>query len=347
MPTPYLFLIQIVARIVIAGVTAYVLALAYADLLGNSYIWLIELIRYVPFPVFLVPSLAAAGMSILLGRWWRWAAAFTLLGVLISAMNLSAGFGDEGSGKLRVMTYNIKSYLAESRDKGYGQIAWEIVQHDPDVVLIQDANMLAGPTEEMPDSAKAMLKGRQVYSNGQYMVASRYPLKGCKRNLISFRSEDHGYIQCTTTVAGVEVDLVTAHFVSPRPGLTAIRHQGFNGLPAWKENFSDRMTQANLLAADLAQTSRPTIVGGDLNAPPRSPVIGALARAGLRDAFAAASVGYGYTYGHALKFGFSYIRIDHILVSSTIGVRKGYVGGNEGSEHRPVIADLLLKRAEN
>lgn len=281
-----------------------------------------------------------------LGRWWRLLAIFAFFGVLISAMNLSAGFGDEGSGKLRVMTYNIKSYLAVSRDKGYGQIAWEVVQHDPDILLIQDANMLAGPIQEMPDSAKAMLKGRQIYSNGQYMIASRYPLKGCKRKQISFRGEEHGYIQCTTTAAGVEVDIVTAHFVSPRPGLTAVRHQGFSGLSVWKENFSDRMTQANLLAADVARSSRPTIVAGDLNAPPGSPIIGALIRAGLRDAFAAASVGYGFTYGHALKFGFSYIRIDHILVSSTIGVQAGFVGGQEGSEHRPVIADLLLRRAE-
>ena len=40
----------------------------------------------------------------------------------------------------------------------------------------------------------------------------------------------------------------------------------------------------------------------------------------------------------------SFVRIDHILVSPELGVRHSFVGGKEASEHRPVIADLLLQR---
>ena len=40
----------------------------------------------------------------------------------------------------------------------------------------------------------------------------------------------------------------------------------------------------------------------------------------------------------------SFLRIDHILVSPEIGVIGAFAGDKEGSEHRPVIADLLLKR---
>jgi endonuclease/exonuclease/phosphatase (EEP) superfamily protein YafD len=42
----------------------------------------------------------------------------------------------------------------------------------------------------------------------------------------------------------------------------------------------------------------------------------------------------------------SFLRIDHILVSPEIGVVDAFAGGKEGSEHRPVIADLLLRRDE-
>ncbi len=65
---------------------------------------------------------------------------------------------------------------------------------------------------------------------------------------------------------------------------------------------------------------------------------------GLRDAFSSAAFGYGYTHGHSLRFGLSFNRIDHILVSDDIGVGDAIVGGRKGSEHRPVIADLWLKR---
>jgi endonuclease/exonuclease/phosphatase (EEP) superfamily protein YafD len=40
----------------------------------------------------------------------------------------------------------------------------------------------------------------------------------------------------------------------------------------------------------------------------------------------------------------SFLRIDHILVSPEIGVVSAFAGGKDGSEHRPVIADLLLAR---
>ena len=64
----------------------------------------------------------------------------------------------------------------------------------------------------------------------------------------------------------------------------------------------------------------------------------------LRDAFAAGGRGYGHTHGHSLKPRFSFLRIDHILVSPSLGVRNCYVGSQYASQHRPVIADLLVRR---
>jgi vancomycin resistance protein VanJ len=104
------------------------------------------------------------------------------------------------------------------------------------------------------------------------------------------------------------------------------------------------MHQARSLAFALAGNPRPLILAGDLNAPESSPVLGTLKAIGLRDAFSAAGIGYGYTHGHSLRPGFSFLRIDHVLVSAGIGVADCFVGGSEASEHRPVIADLLLSR---
>ena len=63
---------------------------------------------------------------------------------------------------------------------------------------------------------------------------------------------------------------------------------------------------------------------------------------GFRDAFSSAGWGYGFTHGHSLRPHFSTTRIDHILVSHELGVADCFVGGKEGSDHRPVIADLWI-----
>jgi endonuclease/exonuclease/phosphatase (EEP) superfamily protein YafD len=94
----------------------------------------------------------------------------------------------------------------------------------------------------------------------------------------------------------------------------------------------------------VTDTARPVIVAGDLNAETDSPVVRRLLATGLRDAFSSAGRGYGYTHGHSLRLRISFLRIDHILVGPTIGVRECFPGGMDASDHRPVIATLLLSR---
>jgi endonuclease/exonuclease/phosphatase (EEP) superfamily protein YafD len=134
------------------------------------------------------------------------------------------------------------------------------------------------------------------------------------------------------------------HFASPREGLNAARHEGLDGIDDWRRNYGSRLTQAHALAADMRHALRPLIVAGDLNAPVSSPVLRSLLDTGLRDAHSSVGRGFGYSYGHDLRPGFSFLRIDHILVSADVGLAGTHVGGRTASEHRPVIADLLLRR---
>ena len=70
----------------------------------------------------------------------------------------------------------------------------------------------------------------------------------------------------------------------------------------------------------------------------------ALLALGLRDAFASAGRGYGYTYGHTLRPRFSFLRIDHILVSPDFAVRDEPASAvTTRPDHRPVIADLAWR----
>ncbi len=335
---------NLLARLAVGATLVCALALWGAFEFAAANVWFAELARYVPYPAYLVPAATAVALSLRLSWRWRIAALAVLGMVLVPIMDLQIGGAEAGTGRVRVMTYNIKAYRAAERAGGVAAIAWEVALHDADIIVMQDAGYVAHLLEARPKEALPMFGGRQIETSGQYIIASRFPLRECTEGNISFPGEQHHYFRCVVSARGVDVDLFTAHLLSPRDGLNATRHERLGGVAEWQENVAARMQQSRLLAADVAASGRPVILAGDLNAPEHSPVLRQLLATGLRDAFSVAGTGYGYTHGHSLRPHISFNRIDHILVGATIGVADSYVGGKDASEHRPVIADLWLKR---
>lgn len=333
------------ARIAVLGTFVLAVLQSAAYSLPSFSTWWLELLQYVPYPAYLLPALGAWALSFLLPRAWRVVA--TITGVLVATviMGAVAGHADAGSGPLRMMTYNVKAYAAENRPGGFEALALEVASHDPDLLVMQDAGELASHHQHSPEALAGLFAGRHVYMHGQYIVASRYPLRDCRHDDLSYREVPADFVHCIVSVDGLDVDLVTAHLLSPRRGLNATRRERIEGIDDWQQNFADRLTQARKLAVHAGARSRPMILAGDLNASESSPVIRTLLAQDLRDAFSSAGWGYGFTHGHALKVGISFLRIDHILVSPEIGVTDAAPGGWQASEHRPVIADLLLRRS--
>lgn len=305
---------------------------------------ILALLLYVPYPVYLAPAVMALIWSFSLGWRWRVLAMGSVVFVLTVLMRPAWGHSDDGYRRVRLMTYNVKAYLAVHRPTGVAEVAMEVLQHDPDVVVMQDAGQFLDERYSPPTAIKTIFGQREVYAFGQYIVASRFPMKGCLPGWIPYNGQNHSYVHCVISVNGTDFDLVTVHFVTPRDGLNAARNGGVQGLGAWRDNMNKRLTQSGVLAEHLRLMKRPRIVAGDLNAPENSSVVQDLLDTGMRDAFAYAGLGYGYTHGHSLWPGISFLRIDHILVSDDIGVSDAFVGGKVASQHRPVIADLLLVR---
>ena len=309
--------------------------------------WWLELTRYLPYLAFLAPAGAALLLSCRLGRRWVLASAATLVLVASLTMGLVWNRGDAGPGDappLRLMTYNIKAFLAAQRADGLADLAREIARHDPDIVMVQDAHGMSAAPGGGPASEALLFGARERHRVGQYLIASRFPLRDCARGSLAVRGDDVGYLRCVANVRGTELTVVGVHFESPRNGLNAARREGLDGVDDWRRNHAERLEQARLLARQFAGGPRPLVIAGDLNAPESSPVVRTLLATGLRDAFSAAGRGYGYSYGHALRVGFSFLRIDHILVSPEIGVADCTVGVGRASAHRPVVADLWLRR---
>lgn len=325
--------------VVLGNLAAVFLAWGFRN--GPERHWLFSVIEYAPYPVFLLPFLVLVAAAFLVGRVWVLLALAGLIFVATEVMDLEIHLGESGSNRIRVLTFNVKDYLARREPFGLADIANEIARHDPDIFVLQDARSFQQDVID-PTFARGLFGDRETYKFGQYVIASRFPLHDCRNGWISFRDEPHTYATCVVSIQGKDIHLVTTHFMTPRSGLAATRFNPIRGMREWTENVSDRMTQARLLAADLHALDRPVIVAGDLNSPTASLVVRTLLDTGLRDAFSVAGLGYGYTWGHSLRFRFSFLRIDHILVSREFRVARSFVGHAAGSAHRPVIADLYL-----
>ena len=319
-----------------------IISLGYVT--GPEYHWSIAYLQYVPYYLFCAPVLVAVLLSFGCSRRWRTASIISLGLVLTVIMGLATGWPDDGAERIRVMTFNVKDYITISQNEGLDTIIKEVNMHDPDVLVLQDAVKINARWEEKSPAVLPLFADRNVYTFGQYAVISRYPLKDCGKGSISFLREVHTYVHCVVVTGFTQIDLYTAHLLTPRDGLNAVRHENLGAISTWQENINDRMTQAQRLAGDLQKSMRPIILAGDFNAPDRSLVLRTLMHNRLRDAYASAGLGYGYTYGHSFRPGISFLRIDHILVDPSIGVARCYEGSKEVSPHRPVIADLLLKR---
>ncbi len=301
-------------------------------------------LQYLPWPLLALPMGA-----LWLAMWplgWRWA----LVGVMPIAMVLgpisgfTVGWGEQGRVPVRVMSYNVKSVLLNRQPMGPAELAHEVNWFNPDVVVTQAAEQLLAHELLHPEDFKRLAGGRAIRNVGQYVIFSRYPFVRCDDKLTAPSGLGFNYFHCVLDVQGRHLNLINLHFMTPRSGLNALRQLGVKGVPLWRMNLEVRLAESAAVAEAVRNCPRPCVVAGDFNAPEHSRVVQQIAEAGFRDAWRSASWGWGYTHGHSLIRGWSFSRIDHILVSEDVAVARTLVGGAIASEHRPVVSDLYLQR---
>ncbi|MES2304390.1 MAG: endonuclease/exonuclease/phosphatase family protein [Gemmatimonadota bacterium] len=87
----------------------------------------------------------------------------------------------------------------------------------------------------------------------------------------------------------------------------------------------------------LPTSDQPTIVVGDFNLPIESAIF-RRHWSDLRDAFSRGGLGSG----HTKRTRWWGVRIDHILTTSEIGTSRSFTGRDVGSDHLPLVADLII-----
>lgn len=244
------------------------------------------------------------------------------------------------------MTWNVKYGMHD--ELAHMALINDIERNNPAVLLLQDAHgALIGPLEKY-------FNNWNVRSYGQYIIASRLPLGELQVQRISFPGEEHAWVRTRLLIGGTAVALYNVHFQTPRWGLNALRVVRKKpwylpkAVQQLEDNVAARFTQVRTLRDYIRKEQGPVIIAGDLNSPDASKVCATLRDAGFHDAFAEGGKGYGYTYGHFLlkhrlpAIDISWMRIDHIMVNSQFQSRHCWIGTGEASDHRPVIADLVL-----
>ena len=333
----------------LTGVYALVLVtISVLNRMGPDFFWLGALNLYLPQVMWAVPGLILFLAFFKLDRSWMWLPLLCVLWVLGPLMGFSWSLPAPKSATagltIRVMTWNVK----------YGRydiaaLLEELTRHTPDVVLLQDApGSMRGPL-------KYHFREWHTRSFGQYVIASKYPLFDAEvHELPSSSHREENFLRCRMRIGSELISLYNVHFKTPRRSLNAFRtarRQPWylpEAINYFDRNVRLRLVQAATMVEHLNAEQGPVIVAGDLNAPEASLVCATLREAGLRDAFSEGGTGYGFTYGHLLLknrlpwLRISWMRIDHIMLNSRFTTQRAWTGSGQASDHRPVIADLVL-----
>ncbi|NLG63664.1 MAG: metal-dependent hydrolase [Candidatus Cloacimonetes bacterium] len=272
--------------------------------------------------------------------------AVAVLSALISCSPPAAQLQDGGASQpieLRVMTFNIRA--------GNGDldgIARVIRDAAPDIVGLQEvdvhfssrsgfvdqASTLAGALEmevrfahiyELePDSA-----GRPPRRYGVAML-SRYPV-------LEFRNHE---LHRLSTVEEEPAPRPRTGFLEAILDVEGTRVRFFNTHLDYRPDPALRTTQVEETLAILGETRMPTLLIGDLNARPDAAELQPLL-AFLHDAWRDQPAP-----GHTFPSDAPDRRIDYILHSDHFEVQRVEVLETTASDHRPVVADLVMTHVE-
>lgn len=284
----------------------------------------------------LLPALHRVGARRLLGA--HVAAGLMVVGPIMGLHASRPKQPAAGTPRLRVLSYNV----------WYGHLGNEAIRDEvtpwsPDVVVLQ---AMRSSVEEF--CRRDLFKGWHIESTGEFLVASRFPIVASDRPLPDADGLPLGHARYTIDSPLGLIDVYATHPMSPRPGLEALRGKGLRrvlreGVPEQAEDRVDQNTwgrerQVILLGKAAAASKHPVIIAGDTNLPERSRIYREqLAR--WQDGFVEAGLGYGYTYpANKLR---PWLRIDRILAGPELAFTSFSVGGRGGSDHCPVIADLV------
>jgi vancomycin resistance protein VanJ len=162
-------------------------------------------------------------------------------------------------------------------------------------------------------------------------ILSRHPILA--EELLFLNWHTHPHQLATLSIDGIPLRMIVIHPPPPHYELDA------NG------PYQSRGTDDLIMIIEIATADEPTIMLGDLNATDQSTDYALLQGAGFSDAFRAAGWGFGTTFPDrigAYTLPAPLVRIDYIWHTEHFCATRAWVGPDAGSDHLPVLAELVL-----
>ncbi len=294
---------------------------------GARYFWLFDLavhfrVQYAAmglfgFVVLLIARAPAWALLALVVASWN--AMYAAPALVTHPMTLPRVAGEAATGdpvRLRVASINVL-YTNEQ----YSRVVEFVQRERPDAVAMLEMTArwrqaLASLDKIYPHRYQTMGVG------GRGMTFwTRLPMKDVSVLPIGVRQEPA--IQATVEVQGREVRIFAVHTTWPLAPASAAR----------------RNQQLELLAERARAVTLPLVVMGDMNITAFSPHFQQLlVDGGLRSA----AEGFGWQASWPSFLPPAGIQIDHALVNSRVAVEHFTRGAATGSDHLPIVADLVL-----
>ena len=311
---------------------------------GGDRWWFPTLILFGPRWLCALPLAVLAPAAAFWRRRLLWpltAAAIVVVGPIMGLCLPWARLAVPEGPKLRVLTCNLKDRCHDNA------VLNELIRRAaPDVVALQGCS---------EDARIAWPEGWHVCQQGEMLIASRYPLGEVQRLSQDSPDEDGDVLPSTPRlhllgclIAAPQGDLCfcTVHPASPHHGIAPLLSHNTvlrpSASPLLSAEIENRWQDSRELSKRLHGRGGPQIIAGDLNLPPDSAIYRTF-WAGYWNAFSSTGLGFGYTEWPrlpVLRFG---IRIDHILSSPDWQPCRCWVGPDVGSDHLPLIADLVWR----
>ena len=317
-----------------AGAVLVAAVWAAGDLVGERH-WTTTLLAYVPQHPFLVPSALLLLASLARRRVWLALANIVVLAFgAFQLLGLSLAPQDTGTRpSLRVMTYNI-----HHGSLGIEAVARDIRRQNPDVVLLQECNAFRSWPDPMPRLAQ-LLPGYRTYLAGdEVAMLCRLPV----RSVAAWPLRDSGprriALSAVLSVGGRSLRVLNVHLMTSSTG-SSLARSGRRAPDHLRQTARVRGEQLERVRQWVQSGDGPCIVAGDFNTPPRGVFYRRMPARGLSDSFRQAGRGFGATYPSDIPL----LRIDHIFTGKGVRALRTWVPRTHGSDHRPVVADLLLE----
>ncbi|MBB6429328.1 endonuclease/exonuclease/phosphatase family protein [Algisphaera agarilytica] len=298
-------------------------ASAFASVLGllGDRPWFLDLFAHFRLQYAAGLVIAVIGMG-LLKKWVStgvFGAALVLNGVLLAPLWIAPAQPQSGGPELRLVAFNVLT----SNTQKQAVTDW-LNTTDADVLILQEVNQvwiehldheLVGFYRLQTASTREDNFGIAAYIRGGLVV------------------DEFDSVIDTAEVPAIHVVL---EFQGQK-----IRIMGVHTLPPVGSAYSRfRREQLRDASARVTQSEEPVVVAGDLNATRwSSPLRRLLRETELRDS--AEGFGHQGTWPSSLAWT-GMIPIDHVLVSPDIRVEDRWVGPALGSDHCPVVVDLVL-----